>query len=182
MPSLANYGAGAQLNVGTEPKDRPVPITPLEEEFVGEDYNNPYRGMEQHGVEPNTHFHDAPIDKGSDVVEYVEEEHVPDPIPVRIVNADKEEFKDWNVRRDFATPGIASRLIQNNTQRTKATIKNIGTAVIYIAPEPINNSQMGYPVAVNAEYTYDQQGDLWAMTDDAAAQAVAIIQEYSIPA
>jgi hypothetical protein len=182
MPSLANYGAGAQLNTGTNPKDRPVPIAPVEEAFVGEDAVFPYRGMEQHGVTPTEHWDDTDIDKGENVVEYDAPEKHPDPIPVTIVNEDAEEYRDWNVRRDFAPPGIAARILQRNPHRTKATIKNIGTAVVYIAPEPFNNSQLGYPVAVNAEFSYDQQGDVWAMTDDAAQQSLAILQEYSVPA
>jgi hypothetical protein len=180
MPNLTNYGAGAQLNVGTDPKNRPVPIAPVEEAFVGEDANNPYRGMEQHGVAPTGHWQDIPIDKGDNEVEYDIPESEPDPIPVKIVQEGKDEFKDWNVRRDFAPPGIAARIIQRNPARTKATLKNLGTAIIYIGPEPFNNSQLGYPIAVNAEFSYDQQGDLWAMTDDPAQQAVAILQEYSI--
>jgi hypothetical protein len=182
MPSLANYGAGAQLNVGTEPKNRPVPIAPVEEAFVGEDSVFPYRGMEQHGVEPHSHWEDVPIDKGDNEVEYDEPAPEPDPIPVKIVQESKDEFRDWNVRRDFAPSGIAARILQRNPHRTKATIKNIGTAIIYIGPEPFNNSQLGYPVAVNAEFSYDQQGDVWAMTDDPAQQSLAILQEYSVPA
>jgi len=182
LPNLGNYGAGAQLNTGTNPKDHPVPEAPVAEAYEGMDFVNPYRGMEQHGVTPTGHWHDIDPDKGEDSVRYDEPEPVPDPIPVRIVQESKEEYKDWTVRRDFAIPVNAARIIQRNLHRTKATIKNIGTAVIYIGPEPFNNSQMGYPIAVNGEFTYDQQGDVWAMTDDAASQPVAILAEYSVPA
>jgi hypothetical protein len=178
LPGLSNYGAGSQLNLGTQPKNRPKPEAPVEEHVHG--YVNPYRGLESHGVEPKEHWVDVPEDD-DELREYHEEKPEPDPIAVRVVSAGSEQLKLWNVRREIAiTGGGSNRILGQDKTRTKAYIKNIGTAAIYISPDPISNSQLGYPIAANVEFIYDQQGDVWAMTDDAANQPIALLVEYAV--
>ena len=179
MPSVIPGATNLMMNQGNNPKGHEVPIPPTEEQVVG--HVNAYRGMETHGVEPNADFDDTDVDENT-LRTYHDLPVESTPIPVRIVSVGGRELRMWNVRREYANPAAigASRILPQDEARSKAKLKNIGTAIIYISPDPINNTALGYPIAVGAEYEFNQEGDMWAITDDVAIQPIAIIVEYTV--
>jgi|SRR4051812_13327262 hypothetical protein len=179
MPSVIPGATNLMMSTSAEPKEHEIPIPPTPEQVVG--YVNPYRGMEEHGVEHTAEFEDTPIDENT-LHTFDKPESEPEPIPVKIVSSGGREFRTWNVRREYANPAGsgASRILGQDETRTKAKLKNIGTAIIFISPDPINNSALGYPIGTNVEFEYNQEGDVWAVTDDPAAQPIAIVVEYAV--
>lgn len=175
---MPNHLYNKELNIGSNPEDRPIPEDVIMQYEEGD--NNPYRGIENHGVKHHSEWPMPPENEGEGVLEHTVE-LPPEPIPVRIVTSGGNEIRSWIVRRDFVSPSPqCSRILPKSTNRTKALIRNTGTATIYIAPEPLSNSQFGYPIPTGYEMPYNQEGEIWAITDDPAQQSVALLIEFSI--
>jgi hypothetical protein len=159
MPSVIPGATNLMMSTSAEPKEHEIPIPPTPEQVVG--YVNPYRGMEEHGVEHTAEFEDTPVDENT-LHTFDKPESEPEPIPVKIVSSGGREFRTWNVRREYANPAGsgASRILGQDETRTKA--------------------KLGYPIGTNVEFEYNQEGDVWAVTDDPAAQPIAIVVEYAV--
>lgn len=179
MPNPLINAAFGSRNRSKRAPDRPE--EPVAEHFTTPVF--PYRGTENHGVEPPYRPREVPDNTGTIAVEFEQDKSEPDPIPVRIVTQGAKEFKDWFIRREYTSSGAqASRILTQDMSRTKAKIKNLGTVRIWVGPEDHLASPMfGYPIDTNGELELSSPiSDVWARSDDGTQQPIAIIGEYTM--
>lgn len=156
--------------------ERPHAVPPVPEEYVGD--NNPYRGIENHGVEP-TGKPLADIEYDEEVpgfYEAVKEE--PDPIPVRIVNVSGRELHRFNTWQDRIQAGTVRAVAGRNTARNSIVILNTGTDTIYIGSSESVASYTGFPVNAGGTLSLNTEDAIYAYA--AAEQSVAVIEEFSV--
>jgi hypothetical protein len=169
-------------NTSTTPPQR---VTPVPERAVGEVFA--YRGTEQHGVAPTTHFHDVPpIDETVDV--HVEEQPPEQaPVPVRIVYEHSNERRDWRAVNVPVAGGAvgatpSTLIVGRNRSRTALRVKNThATDIVYIGSSESVNAATGYPLAAGESITLDsaRDGDVWGVPIGVNTVPVAIIMQYT---
>jgi hypothetical protein len=172
-----------QVNTSNDPPDRMGPggkgTKPILEEYVGD--NNPYRGVETHGVAPTVHpeFTEK-YDPDEDGEEYDKPVEFPEPIPVKIVHETVTEFVDWIVRRETVDSNTR-RIVQQNDRRIGLRVKNMDAAkTIYVFPESNNAIFLGWPLAPLEQLNLlASQADVWGLSGDGTQVEVAIMEEYT---
>lgn len=146
-------------------QDRPQPLVPVVEHPAG--VNNPYRGIEDHGVRPN----DEPSPPGAwadnhEGFTYVE---IPDdvkPIPVEIVKHFAREYRRARILTGLADQN-GQQIIGRNDARTSVRIENRDAAnALYIAFRPIDNTSSSL-----LGFALDAQGGNITLTTEAAIYA-----------
>lgn len=119
MPNpLLKLGNGA--NRGHKPPDRPEPIDPIPEHYVGS--NHPYRGIEDHGVADTVKPDEFDGYDGTRDAYYELQEPPKDVVPVRIVNESARERKIIRARSTVLSDQPV-QILGRNPQRRKAILK-----------------------------------------------------------
>lgn len=167
--------------------DRPVAIEPVEEHYAGD--NNPYRGIENHGVASVNPWRetdeDMPDHDGRLVTVYETDDDTPDPIPVVVVNESSRERRAFRTVVSYAggtDNGRARMLIGQDVSRSQATIRNKSVgAVIWINDTPETaNALSGFPIEQGGTYVTYSQEAIYATVDQASDMSVPIAIEYRV--
>lgn len=162
--------------------DRPVALVPVPESVAGHVF--PYRGMETHGVTPenqwrNTEEYDS-NERGVTVYDE-EDDHGPDPIPVRIVQAGSREYLRFRTARmgsGTSDTGPVSVLGRDDTRR-KVTLKNVSPDTVYLGHDQSSASTMhGYPLAANETIALASWSQIFAVSSTPAVVTLAMVIEY----
>ena len=179
--------------------DRPHEIAPEVEHVSGD--NNPYRGLEPHGVEPNAKPHD-PNTYGVDpnnpnqghIVNLEEPPVIPEPVPVRVVNTYKEELRRLGTDRfnlDFtAATNPAARpaeLCGRSTDRATVRIRNCDAAnIVLVAGTREDIAMKGFPIYPGQEVSLETEDPLFATVVSSTygvpttVTVVGVIYQYRI--
>lgn len=163
--------------------ERPQPVTPVMDNPAG--HNNPWRGIQDHGVAPNNEP-EAPgtlLDTKAGI-HYQEPKPEIDPIPVLVVNEYGREMRKWRPFRSFAMIANSTQLIGRNMARSSLYIRNISDTVsIWVSPEPnITIGLNAFEIEPNTDLTINTQDDVWVLAGTGATDPVPIqaIENYSI--
>lgn len=156
-----------RLNTSKLPQDKSAGTPPVAEEWEGD--NNPYRGIESHGVRPTVEPEPVPGYDGTHLATYTEKKEPPDPIPVIVVTEGGREFKDWQVRREYAS-GQANRILPRSEHRTSAKVHNLGTITVWVGPDSNVANWTGYPLPPNGDLEFPGEREVWAVSDDLTTQ------------
>lgn len=178
--------------------DRPAGMTPVEE--VPPAGNIPYRGIVDHGIAPGkVESEDEAHYWTGRPVEYMPEEHEPDPIPVRVVH----DEGGHELRQFSATQPLLSfsngnsqqrvRLAGKDSRRTQVKIRCIGrtdflqSIFCYIGGPNVGPFD-GYLMVNSQEVTIVTTEEIWAYADTAHQPSVipagidimfGVVQEFS---
>lgn len=163
------------------------PIEPVPEEYVGD--NNPYRGIENHGVAPTESPSPVPGYSSEIEVEYLEEEQEPTPVPVRIVQTGpqyRRTFRTIGFQYDYAAfGGRPFMLLPREPYRTKAIITQTnGFFEFYVGhSDQLKGWNGGFPVSSRAQLTIESNEEVWGLIEDPTATnvRVGVLCEYEIP-
>lgn len=163
------------------------PIKPVPEEHAGD--NNPYRGIESHGVAPTERPSPVPGFSGAVEVEYLPEEREPEPVPVRIVQSGPKYRRTFRADGHQYTytdfNGRPFRLLPREEYRTKVTIMQTnGFFEVFIgASDQLQDWTGGYPVSNRDSISIATTEEIWALIDDPTATNIRLsfIAEYEIP-
>lgn len=165
-----------QQNTGQPVQNRPVPEAPDLEHYAG--HNNPYRGIEPHGVEPVNDPYDVPqIEPGDRVVTFEKPKPLPDPIPVKVVREGPDEIVESIVRHEYAQISESRRLLNKNKERSTARITNLSANaadIVWVSPDAGVQKFTGYPIKAGAEFTCTVQTDLWMIADPGASGQIEL--------
>ena len=163
------------------------PIEPVPEEYAGD--NNPYRGIETHGVAPTERPSPVPKFTSGVEVEYLDEVREPEPVPVRIVQSGPEFKRTFRVDghqynySDFG--GRPFRLLPREPYRVKVTIiATNGLFEMYIgASDQLKDWSGGYPISRGRSVSIETTVVICPLIADSSAtnMRVAFIAEYQIP-
>lgn len=158
---MANPLLSKQKATSTDPTDRQV--TPIAERYEGQNW--PYRGMENHGVEPTNKPDDMPGYDGTIPVELVMMDPPPDPIPVKIVGEGGRQLTDWTVST-FTVFANAVRVLDadRNGRRKTALVKNLGPNTAYVGPSSESASGfMAWKLGVGESLSTNVDTDVYAV-------------------
>ena len=117
-----------------EPPKRPDAIPPVPEHYEGD--NNPYRGIEDHGVKPDVK--PSPTQADWDTREgrtYMAPAEEYEPIPVRIVQQHGNELRRMRVHRMSVDNSRGQQLVGRNLARQSILVSN---------PDGANNQIIGH--------------------------------------
>lgn len=171
-----------RLNTGKSPQTRPEAIPPVPEEYVGD--NNPYRGIESHGVartvEPTPIEGYGATQPG---ITYVKPEKDEDPVPVRIVQAHGREIRDWRPH----TGSVGSQglmILGRNEARSSVLVQNQDAAnSIYISATPIDSVNcdiLGFELKAGQSVTINSENEVYAVAKVAGPTKWQAIEHYSV--
>lgn len=168
--------------------DRPEPITPVVEEYAGD--NVPYRGTVDHGAPYSDDFRETFEDMslrpdGRLVDVYESEDTETDPIPVYIVNQSSRERRAFRSVVAYAGGtdyGRARQLLGQDESRTRATIYNKSTGIdLWISDSAETaNSVSGFYVKDGTSYVTESQEPIYATAVQPGDLAVYIGIEYRV--
>lgn len=167
-------------NTGRRPDKEEMDIEPVPEHYEG--YNNPYRGTELHGVEPNTEPRPVPSHASVVDTEYDPPIPEPDPIPVRIVTTGGRELRRSRIYQGKANAGNCNQILGRDEQRYKVKLKNLGTSVVYVGNnDSTANANHGWPLAQDEVFESETQDELWVLSSHATdAMTVAVSVVYGV--
>lgn len=155
-------------------------LQPMPEHYGG--INFPYRGQQQHGVDPDAMPEDRPEDYAGGAVQtswadVPQIEH--EPVPVRIVKTGAHEYNQWRAIQSFATP--QGNLIVNRKEgRSRCTVKNLSVAgTVYVGPDPMVTTQTGYPLAPRETFEVFGEAEIWAASGTIANEPISAFFEFS---
>lgn len=179
-------GSYRQLLGMQKAPERPERVEPVPEHYAGTNF--PYRGTETHGVkpDPNVDYSDPEIryDPEHDGdVNYVPEPVEHDPIPVRIVNENPTEIREFRSAR-FTVGSPAVQLLGKHDARYRTRIRNTDAVnAIYIGPDSSVNSYTGYKLPAGAEIDgLTTTQEVWATTGDETTADISIMYEFAVRA
>ena len=146
------------------------PVQPVPEHYAGD--NNPYRGIEPHGVKPTFRPGDPEMEydngEASRLAHYVEAEPEPEPIPVRIVSDKGSVTAMRSFRVQLPQDGTPVRILGEMRERKNAMIHagpNFGTDFA-IASDPAQLANFGWNAYIHSNnagtLSLTTQGDVWA--------------------
>jgi hypothetical protein len=166
------------LNTSKEPQRQG--IEPVPEEYEGD--NNPYRGIETHGVEPTVEPREVPGHGQGRMVTYEAPEPEPEPIPVVIRQMGGRELRRSRVYRAYATASAPAQIVGRDDNRSKVKIKNLGASDVYIGDSSTTaNAMHSWPLAQGEDYESNTQDTLYAMSSHASdSMQVSVMIEYSV--
>lgn len=138
--------------------------------------NNPYRGGENHGVDP---IYDIPAPEdqwegGSVPVNVPDDEEAPETVQaVRIVNKGPKEIKEWRAFRTICGQ-YPSIVIGKFDNRESFTLKNLSpTVTIYVGGDLQISKTQGFPVKPGESFSVPADTEVYAITDDGTDVEVA---------
>lgn len=163
--------------------DRPEPVAPIPESVKGD--NNPYRGLEDHGVPSNNH--PSPPGAWADNHEgftYVKAPLEQDPIPVRIVNEHGNEYREFRIHRMSIDNTHGVMFVGRNDARTSIEIQNrdaVNSVFIQARPtDPVNGPIYGFELAKGESHTFITQAPIHIVGNNAAMVTVQAIEYFTV--
>jgi hypothetical protein len=138
------------------------PLEPLPEAYVG--VNNPYRGIEQHGVESPHRAQPVPGYGDTVQVEYESPAPLQEPVPVIVVNESAKEERDWGAT-SFTVTDVCQQILGRDERRTVLKVLNLGPNTVYLHPDAHATTWMGFPVAINASETFESETAVYAICE-----------------
>lgn len=178
MPNTRNTPWGNWQNEEVEGPP-PEAVKPLEEHYTGDVF--PYRGTENHGVNPlfSIPVPDDEWEGGSVPVDVDYKEEEPEPQKVIIVRQGRTEILEFRTFHTVANanPTLA---ISSMLKRQVTKIKNIGTAAIWIGHNESVSALSGYKLDANAEFTTNSTTDIWMISFDGNQQEVCVAIEIAV--
>jgi hypothetical protein len=167
----------------SEPPDRLGAIEPVEEHVKGTVF--PYRGMENHGVQPldvdyDTQKYAVDEREFDEHPEYLSEDVVAEPIPVRVVQEFAHVRKEIRTRQMPVTDVI--QIVNRNDARSRIWIKNIGgTNAVFIGNDNNVSAVTGFKLSAGdvLEGVVTTE-DIYATTGDGSTTTVAILEEVEV--
>lgn len=168
-----------QLRTQADPA--PNRVNPVEEHVQGEDWNNAYRGMEDHGVRGEKATDVPGYDHERMAYQYIPEAHEVDPVPVRIVQQYSKELRKFRVVNVTVPTSSVVQLCGRNETRTKVSIKNMAASgFIWLGAEPfMTNDVMGYAIASRQEFSLTTEDPVYCYAATADSQ-VCVLEEYTV--
>lgn len=171
----------AEPHAVVDPSPSDEALRPLVESVQGGRFNNPYRGMEDHGIDPTGQLNPPPDYDGVADEEYDEPEPPIDPIAVYVVNPAGRTDKHFRVNVAYAMPGGTLVIGQDET-RTGVRLHNASGSIVYISSRPeMASAADGWPIGANAEMALETMDAIYAgtaaMNSDPAK--LVILSEYS---
>ncbi len=156
-------------------------LEPQQEQYAGE--NNPYRGIEQHGVESPDKPKTTPGYGDTIAVEYEPEQPEPEPVPVYVVNRNARERRDWSVQNwpvDYQDPQPV-QVAGLDERRISLVLRNKGPNPVYINKTPEGaNVAFGWELKIDTERAVDAQTPVYANVDLGASTQAAVVQTLSV--
>ena len=163
-----------------KPEGKPEALAPLIETVDGQTYVNPYRGLEDHGVDPTGKY--APVeewDGEADEVYDKPEKDAPTPIPVKVVSEDAKEEKRFRVSPAYARQGGAL-VVNRNDGTSKVTLRNAGISTVFISERvDLATAENGWPLDAGKELVLSTNREVYAGTADSAQVRVLALIEYA---
>lgn len=154
-------------------------VEPVPEAYVGD--NNPYRGIEQHGVENPNKPTVVPGYGDTYQVELQDNAPIPDPVPVLVVNQGARERRDWAANNTFVDSSRVVEVLPNDPRRTKATIVNAGPNTVYVGRTQSVSVAFGFPVAMGATFpTLEAETNMYAITAATETANLRVLWEYRV--
>lgn len=175
-----------QLNTSRTRVERPRPVMPVPEQYAGD--NNPYRGIEAHGVEANARPAIDPDTSAIDIenarpVPYEPFEKEETPVPVRIIRGEGDtgrEYRQFWTDRRSVTDGV-SPLLGRDDNRVTATITNTDAAkTVYIASNFADLAQRGYPLSPGKDRTIAGEMPVFVSSADGTAVIIGMYVETTV--
>ena len=158
----------------------PEALKPHEESIRGIEYVNPYRGMEDHGVDPTKATPIEDLDgQWDELYDEVQDEPEPDPVAVRIVNNASEEYRAFKTIVVYATPNPQTAVIGRDAERTRVTINYTGSNIVYLAHTQFGATpQFGYPLSPDTHFSLLTDQPIYLGSESATVRANLMV-EYS---
>lgn len=165
--------------------------SPVIEEHTGDVF--PYRGTETHGVDPVVPSAAVPGHDGSVAVPTKPAPPEHEPVPVRIVQNDTDEIRDWAPRSIPILPGQKIRLVGRNKRRSKITIYNFsewhndffdpGNYILWVGRDANVSQFAGVPLPANGNISISTTEEVWIWnnpeTGDVPAYVDAV-EEFTV--
>lgn len=178
MPNpLMRLGTPVQSRSQT---DRPSPITPLMEEVEGT--NNPYRGLEDHGVDPNSKAHDpdtSTVDvtgRSKPGTVYIVQKEPETPVPVKIVQDSGREYREFWTDRLAVSNSV--QLLGRDDHRVSSRVQNVDAAkTVWIASGRDDLALRGWPLGPGKELSINGEMSVYAQSVDGTQVTVALYVE-----
>lgn len=181
---MPNPFSRSQLVTSKTNVERPKPITPVLERVQGE--NHPYRGLEDHGVD-NVYDPTDPVTNTVDIdgrpvkIEYVPEEKIPEPVPVRIVQESSREYRQFWTDRITLSDGRSSILGRDNNRITARVVNTDAAKTVWIASNNADLALRGYPLGPGKELPISGEMPVYAMATDGTGVVLGLYVETSVP-
>lgn len=153
---------------------------PRAEDYAGD--NNPYRGIQNHGVSPSAQPSDVPGWDGAALVPVEPDEPPQEPVPVRIVNESAHEIDAWNGTTFFLNRPNEPVLIAGQLETRKSlNVTNEGPDPVFLHPS--NNGSVGLAavrLAPGGSFSLDNGAEVFAFVDGATTALVRVVWEYTV--
>lgn len=163
--------------------DRPEATPPVPEHYVGT--NNPYRGIEDHGVKPNND--PSPTGAWADNHEgftYVKEDPAQAPIDVHVVNLYARELRKCRVHVMSVNGSRTQQFVGRNEARQSITFRNNDAALsVFIGITiSMNTALNGFELKPGQDLTLFTEDELFVLGTavDPLVQRVQAIEQYSV--
>lgn len=163
--------------------DRPEATPPVLEHYAGT--NNPYRGIEDHGVKSNND--PTPPGMWADNhtgFHYADEEPAQDPIDVRIVNQYQRELRKCRVHVMSVSNIRTQQFVGRNEARQSITFRNNDAVLsVYVGTTiGMNIALNGFELKPGQDLTLFTEDELYVLGTavDPAVQRVQAIEQYSV--
>lgn len=182
---MPNPLLSARPRVTSKPPPSDLAVTPVPEEYEGD--NNPYRGTQQHGVEPTADPRPTPGWSEGRPVMYDPPMEEPEPLPVVIRSQHGRELRRSRHTHTYAPANTANprQVVGRDEDRTKVIIINLSSQRVWVGDTPETATSMhGWPLEADAANTYESttQDALYALSSDASQHELAVRVEYSVEA
>lgn len=161
-----------------------TPIEPMPEEYVGD--NNPYRGIEPHGVQPIYRPIPTPGYSGIIEVEYEPEPEELAPVAVRVVNTSPKFVRKARAStvtlQGMGEFGNATQLLPDDDSRTKVEITNTHASVtVYIGFDAnVKSFAGGFPLAPGKSTTTNTQESIYVFFASGTDVTIGWLADYEI--
>jgi hypothetical protein len=168
-----------QPGQATAPDER-QPYTPVPDDYEGD--NNPYRGLQNHGVEPSGKPYEVPGFEDATPVVFEITEPEPEPVPVRIVNSEtgSRQMRKWAVSALPITEGQPHQLAGRDLRRTSLILHNSGPDTVYVTPDNNAATYIAMPIGVDDTFRLETQDDVWAIVEAGSEATVIVSTEYTV--
>ncbi len=157
----------------------------------------PYRGIENHGVKPDTPppaYIDDQWPESDEEPHYVQGPTEDEPLPVRIVNSGfRSEFQDFrsftayvpsaNAQTQNSPAIICGRIDPMQSNKRLVHIQNQSSSkAIFIGSTNDVSPQNGYRIAANSELPYPltTESEIYGVSEDGTICQVGVLVEFSI--
>lgn len=176
-------GSYRQLTGQQTPPERPDRVKPVPEHYEGVSF--PYRGTENHGVDPGNvdvdeHYEFAYEDEPQQIPTLPPEEEV-DPVPVKVVQDSARERMDWRAAR-FLVKDVPQEIVGRHEKRKSLRIRVHGdTNPIYIGPDSGLRPYTGFRIPAGTElYPFSSTENVYAVADSGTEVEISVLYEFAV--